>query len=229
MSIFWRYTQAMNTPTQNPKNLWTLERTVFELGHSSIAGIDEAGRGAWAGPLTVAAVILPLEGMHTNTPLPFRDSKTLSATRREHLALEVKALALAWAVEFAEPLEIEHLGVLGATHAAALRAIARLQPAATALITDYLKLKTALPLLAPAKADQNSYSVAAASVLAKTARDAHMLELEQLYPGYGFAQHKGYGTAQHQMALEGLGCCAAHRRSFAPIKALLERGERRLF
>lgn len=219
----------MTQLTKNPKTLWTLERTVFERGHSSIAGVDEAGRGAWAGPLTVAAVILPFEAMQHNTPLPFRDSKTLSAMQRERLALEVKALAVAWAVEFADTLEIEHLGVLGATHTAALRAIARLQPAATALITDYLKLKTTLPLLAPAKADQNSYSVAAASLLAKTARDAYMLELEQIYPNYGFAQHKGYGTAQHQLALEGLGCCPTHRRGFAPIKVLLKRGEVGLF
>ena len=131
-------------------------------------------------------------------------------------------MAVAYAVEHAFPDEIDRLNILGATHAAAARALARLSVAPQALITDYLKLRTDLPLLAPPKADALSYSVAAASLLAKTERDALMLELDRQYPDYGFAAHKGYGAPAHRAALQELGVSPVHRRSYAPIRALLE-------
>lgn len=197
---------------------FSLELQHWQRGLLRVAGVDEAGRGAWAGPVTVAAVILPSTLEHAD----FNDSKVLSAAQRVRLAAEVKRVALAWAVEHAWPEEVDRLNVLGATHAAALRAIAKLDPAAQALVTDYLKLRTDLPLLAPPKADALSLSVAAASILAKTERDALMMGLDEQLPGYGFARHKGYGVPLHREALARLGVSEQHRRSYAPIARLLQ-------
>ena len=200
------------------------EREHWRRGYFRVAGVDEAGRGAWAGPVTVAAVILP----GTAAEYPFRDSKQLSATQREAFAAQVREVAVSWGVEHAWPDEIDRLNILGATHAAAARALARLDPAPQALVTDYLKLRTDLPLTAPPRADALSYSVAAASLLAKTERDRLMLELDAQHPGYGFAGHKGYGAPAHRTALRDLGVSEVHRRSFAPIRALLNEPERLL-
>ncbi len=178
-----------------------------------IAGVDEAGRGAWAGPVAVGAVILP----DTLEPRAYRDSKALSPAQRERLALEIKRDAVAWAVEFAHAAEVDQYGVLNATKRAARRAISSLTPTPEGLITDYLKLGLALPELAPPRADSSSYSVAAASILAKTTRDAYMVEMDATYPHYGFAGHKGYGASTHQAALETHGACVEHRRSFRPV------------
>jgi ribonuclease HII len=197
---------------------FSLELQHWTRGFFRVAGVDEAGRGAWAGPVTVAAVILPSTLAHAQ----FNDSKVLKAAERERLAAEVRRVAVAWAVEHAWPDEIDRLNILGATHAAALRAIQRLDPKAQALVTDYLKLRTDLPLLAPPKADALSLSVAAASILAKTERDALMARLDAEYPGYGFAGHKGYGATAHREALERLGVSEQHRRSYAPIARLLQ-------
>ena len=197
---------------------FSLELQHWTRGFFRVAGVDEAGRGAWAGPVTVAAVILPSTLQHAE----FNDSKVLSAAERERLATEVKRVAVAWTVEHAWPGEIDRLNILGATHAAALRAIARLDPKAQALVTDYLKLRTDLPILAPPKADALSLSVAAASLIAKTERDALMLRLDAEYPGYGFAAHKGYGVTRHREALARLGVSGTHRRSYAPIARLLQ-------
>ncbi|MEZ0347313.1 MAG: ribonuclease HII [Thermus sp.] len=176
-----------------------------------VAGLDEAGRGAWAGPIVVGAVVLP-PGHY-----PFRDSKLLTPKARSRLAEEVKRLALAWALGVAEVEEVDGLGVLKATLLAAERALRALSPAPQALVTDYLALSTPLPFLAPPKAEEKSPSVAAASILAKVHRDALMEELDRLYPGYGFARHKGYGTEEHQRALHALGPSPIHRRRFAPV------------
>ena len=197
---------------------FSLELQHWTRGFFQVAGVDEAGRGAWAGPVTVAAVILPSTLAHAD----FNDSKILRPAERVRLADEVRRVAVAWTVEHAWPEEIDRLNILGATHAAALRAIARLRPGAQALVTDYLKLRTDLPLLAPPKADALSLSVAAASILAKTERDALMVGLDAEHPGYGFAGHKGYGAPAHREALERLGVSAAHRRSYAPIARLLQ-------
>ncbi len=212
----------MPSPAVTPD--WAFERQHWRRGYFRVAGVDEAGRGAWAGPVTVAAVILP--GLAQE--YPFRDSKQLSAAQREEYVAEVRRVALAYAVEHVWPDEIDRLNILGATHAAAARALARLLLPPQALITDYLKLRTDLPLLAPPKADALSYSVAAASLLAKTERDRVMTELDSQYPGYGFAAHKGYGAPAHREALQRLGVSAMHRRSYAPIRALLD-GSQPLF
>lgn len=196
---------------------WAFEREHWRRGYFRVAGVDEAGRGAWAGPVTVAAVILPGSAQD----YPFRDSKQLSPAQRERFAGEVRRVALAWAVEHAWPEEIDRLNILGATHAAAHRALERLDPPPQALVTDYLRLRTPLPLSAPPRADARSYTVAAASLLAKTERDRLMTELDREHPGYGFAAHKGYGAPAHRAALAELGVSAVHRRSFAPVARLL--------
>lgn len=200
------------------------ESVFWACGFALVAGVDEAGRGAWAGPVAVAAVILPAQRLDW----PYRDSKQLSPAQREILAAEVRQGAVCWAVEFAPASEVDEVNVLEATKRAASRAVARLGPAPQALVTDFLKLDTALPLIAPPRADERSFCVAAASLLAKTARDARMRELEEMYPGYGFAKHKGYGAAQHREALDKLGPCPEHRRSFRPVAlAQTEFGSRR--
>jgi ribonuclease HII len=180
-----------------------------------VAGVDEAGRGAWAGPIVVGAVILP-PGRY-----PFKDSKLLTPKVREALAEEVRRVALAHALGLAEVEEVDRLGVYRATLLAAKRALSALALPPEALVTDYLPLSTPLPLLAPPRADRESPSVAAASILAKVHRDRLMAELDRLYPGYGFAQHKGYGTPEHQEALLALGPSPVHRRRFTPVRASL--------
>jgi ribonuclease HII len=203
----------MQPPLETTDPMWQLEQQHWLEGYLQIVGIDEAGRGALAGPVAVAAVILPPDG----EPRAYRDSKTLSHGARVELAEQIKAEAIAYAIELAPSQEIDEFNVLGATHRAALRALSRLEPAPDALVTDYLKLKTTLPLLAPPKADSSSYSVAAASILAKTTRDAYMIALHAQHPEYGFDGHKGYGAAKHLQALEQHGAILEHRRSFSPV------------
>ncbi|MCS7059365.1 MAG: ribonuclease HII [Meiothermus sp.] len=185
-----------------------------------VAGVDEAGRGAWAGPVVAAAVILPGPG-----PYPFADSKALSPAQREALEVLARRTALAFGIGWAEAAEVDQLGILEATHRAALRALAQLHPKPHALLTDYLHLKAWRDYAeapsyfrSPPKADQRSPSVAAASILAKVARDRYMQALELRYPGYGFDRNKGYGTPEHRAALRRLGPCPEHRRSFAPLR-----------
>jgi ribonuclease HII len=193
-----------------------LEHTLWARGYACTAGIDEAGRGALAGPVVAAAVVLPY-GTY-----PFDDSKKLTPEARERLAHEVRRVALAWAVGSASPEEIDRLNVLQATHLAAARALGVLRQTLEpdALVTDYLKLTFAGPVLAPPRADATSVQVAAASILAKTTRDALMVALDAELPGYSFASHKGYGAPVHLRALELHGVSAAHRRSFGPVARL---------
>lgn len=186
---------------------------MWNRGLTPVAGIDEAGRGALAGPVVAAVVLLPM-GDH-----PYRDSKTLSAERREELATHIKSEALAWGVGFADPREIDSLNVLRATHLAAARALAQLrstlEPAG--LVTDYLWLQDRAEVLAVPRADERSFQAAAAGVLAKVTRDACMRRLAESHPGYEFERNKGYGAPVHLGALQEMGPCPAHRRSFRPL------------
>ncbi len=192
---------------------WGLELPHWREG-KRVAGVDEAGRGALAGPLAVGAVILP-PGAY-----PFKDSKALTPAARERLARAIAEVAIAYAVGWASNREIDRLGVLAATHLAARRALRRLGPLPDLVLTDYLALEIDAPVWAPAGADAKSPTVAAASILAKVARDRLMVKLEARFPGYGFARHKGYGTPEHLAALKKLGPSPLHRRRFAPVAQL---------
>lgn len=195
-----------------------LEILAHEAAGGPVCGVDEAGRGPWAGPVSAAAVILSAEDL----PAGIDDSKALTAARRETLEVEIKARALAWGVGFASVEEIHELNILQATGLAMCRAIEALQVKPSVALVDG-NYRFALPcdVRTVVGGDGLSLSIAAASILAKTARDRLMIELDDQYPGYGFARHKGYSAPAHQTALRELGPCPAHRRSWAPIRALL--------
>jgi ribonuclease HII len=200
--------------TPDPLPTLEFEKHLWKDGSIRVAGIDEAGRGAWAGPVCAAAVILPNNPSIVRTLDRVRDSKLMTPPERETWAPRIREAALAWGVGFASAQEIDILGIVPATKLAATRALDSLLP--DYLITDFLLLRELdLPQTALIKGDQRSLSVAAASVLAKTARDALMHDLDGEYPSYGFARHKGYGTRVHQEALKRLGKCGIHRLSFA--------------
>lgn len=202
------------------------EQALWAGGALAVAGLDEAGRGAWAGPVCAGAVMLPPEDGSLCARLAgVRDSKQMTPRQREYWAGVIRAGARAWGVGFAGPGEIDTLGILPATRLAMHRALAQLPAPPQHLLLDALRLPGLhLPQTALIKGDARSLSIAAASVLAKTARDALMTALEELYPGYGFAAHKGYGTAAHQSALQCLGPSPVHRRSFAPVRLLQNAG-----
>ncbi|MGW8224212.1 MAG: ribonuclease HII [Anaerolineales bacterium] len=198
------------------------ERGLWEAGIRFVAGIDEAGRGALAGPVAVGVVIFsPGESLHASLQ-GLRDSKQMTPAQRAKWAILLQDFALAWGVAFAAHDEIDRLGIVPATQLAAERALKECTCQADHLLLDYLFLPDSdIPQTKLVKGDQRSLSVAGASVLAKTSRDAHMNVLDQKFPGYLFAEHKGYGTLQHFAALERLGPSPIHRTSFAPVKNLL--------
>jgi ribonuclease HII len=185
-----------------------------------VAGVDEAGRGPLAGPVTAAAVILdparPIAGL--------ADSKRLTAARRERLAAEIRVHARAWAVAEASVEEIDRLNILQATMLAMQRAVQALQPAPAHVLIDGNRCPVLpMPAQAVVRGDATVPAISAASILAKTARDALLLQLDRAHPQYGFARHKGYPTADHLEALRRHGLLPCHRRSFGPVRALLER------
>lgn len=187
-----------------------------------VAGVDEAGRGPLAGPVFAAAVIL---GPGTAIA-GLGDSKALSARRRETLAVEIREQALAWCIAQASVQEIDQLNILQATFLAMRRAVLGLSVSAQQVLVDGNRVPPGLPCqaLAIVKGDAKVAEISAASILAKTARDACCLELHHQFPDYGFDQHKGYGTALHRERLLALGPCAAHRQSFAPVRQALQGG-----
>jgi ribonuclease HII len=197
------------------------EGDLWSHGFTRLAGIDEAGRGAWAGPVSAGAVLLPAN-LSVLEQLPkVRDSKQMLPKQRAYWAEEIKHVAAAWGVGFATSQEIDALGIVPATRLAMRRALAALGPAPDHLLIDAVRLPDIpLPQTSIIKGDARSLSIAAASVLAKTARDALLVQFDEQYPGYGFARHKGYGTASHALALQRLGPCPIHRFCFAPIAAL---------
>ncbi len=198
------------------------EFSLWQAGLRLVAGLDEAGRGAWAGPVAAAAVILAPGSDLMQRLKGVRDSKLMSPAQRERAAKLIREMALAWGVGFASAEEIDALGILPATRLAMQRALEQIYPVPQHLLIDAVRLPGVdLPQTAIIKGDQQVLSIAAASVLAKTARDARLVELESAHPGYGFARHKGYGTALHRAALASLGPSPAHHKSFAPVKALL--------
>ncbi|MDK4567294.1 ribonuclease HII [Kingella kingae] len=191
----------------------------------SHAGVDEAGRGCLVGSVFAAAVMLPTDYvLHGLT-----DSKKLSEKKRDALAVEIKQQAIAWSVAAASPAEIAQYNILQATLLAMTRAIAGLakQPAFVWIDGNCVPKNLTMPAQAVVQGDSKIAAISAASILAKTARDAEMYALHERYPQYGFAQHKGYGTAAHLAALQQFGALPEHRADFAPVKAVLAQG--RLF
>lgn len=201
----------------------TRELELQRQGHTLVAGLDEAGRGALAGPVVAAAVVLPLERFDLARALDgVRDSKLMRPAERERWSVEIRAVARSSAVGAASAAEVDGLGLLPATRLAMQRALEALDCSPSCLLIDHLPLpEIELPQQAVTRGDQQVLSIAAASVLAKVARDDLMRRLGDRFPGYGFARHKGYGTALHRQAIEQLGPCREHRRSCAPVAQAL--------
>ena len=192
-------------------DLWVLENELYDSGRSTLCGVDEAGRGPLAGPVCAAAVMLPrgivIDGLN--------DSKKLSEKRREQLYGEITAKALHWSVAFASVEEIEELNILGATYLAMNRAIAGLGVVPElALIDGNRAVGVEYKTRCVVGGDGKCADIAAASIIAKVTRDWLMYQLDRQYPGYGFAKHKGYGTAAHYAAIRELGASPVHRPSF---------------
>ncbi|MCC6455074.1 MAG: ribonuclease HII [Caldilineaceae bacterium] len=205
------------------------ESRLWAAGYCRVAGIDEAGRGALAGPVVAAAVIIPAAASLTGVWAEVRDSKLLRPAARSALVEPIQQAALAWGVGVVPAAVIDQVGIATATRQAMLQALGALSLPPDYLLIDWVKLPQAgLPQLCVPKADQKMASVAAASVLAKVTRDRLLEAVGESYPRYGFGAHKGYGTAQHLAALNMHGPCPEHRHTFAPVArpaALCDKGE----
>ena len=199
--------------------LYEYDRTAKrETGATALVGIDEAGRGPLAGPVVVAGVILPLE---TSEPFQVFDSKALTESRRDELAAQLKACSeVQIAVAVISAQRIDEINILQATHEG-MRRVARELNASFALVDGLKVPRFPIPARFVIKGDATSASIAAASIIAKTTRDSILNELDEKYPQYGFASHKGYGTREHLEALRKYGPCPDHRQTFAPVRAIL--------
>ena len=202
------------------------ELELLSSGHRYVAGVDEAGRGALAGPVVAAAVVLPLGRFDLARGLSeVRDSKQLTPAARDRCDEQVRELAVAIGIGEASAKEVDEQGLLPATRAAMRRAVEALDPAPSCLLIDHIRIpELELPQEAITRGDQSVLSIAAASVVAKVWRDRWMAELDVRFAGYGFERHKGYGTQQHRQALARLGPCPEHRRSYAPVRRALSPG-----
>ena len=200
------------------------EADLLHRGFTLIAGVDEAGRGPLAGPVVAAAVIFPAEWILGRLPESLReinDSKKTTAGTRESLYAEMMARPeIRHGIAWVDSLTIDRINILQATHQAMNLALAKLNPPPQHVLVDGLRVKTLeFPQTPIVSGDTLSYSIAAASVLAKVTRDRMMVEFDREYPGYGFAGHKGYGTEAHLVALKERGPCPIHRQSFAPLRS----------
>ncbi len=210
--------RANRAEGQRLRHMLRFEQEVWATGVTRIAGVDEAGMSPLAGPVVAGAVILPIGFRLAGVD----DSKKLDARERERLAPEIKAQAIAWGVGIVSHEEIDHLNIYRAGLLALRRAVEALSPVPEYLLIDARKLKELeIPQRSIVRGDSLSLSIAAASIIAKTTRDAMMVELDGRYPGYGFAKHKGYPVTEHVEALSRLGVCAIHRRSFGPVRKAL--------
>lgn len=199
---------------QRLRHMLRYERAHWQRGITYIAGVDEAGVSPLAGPVVAGAVILPVDYKLQTLD----DSKRLDAETRERLAVAIKRDAIAWAAGIAEVHEIDTINIYHASLLAMRRAIEGLARSPQHLLIDARRLKDVpLPQEPIVGGDGKSLSIAAASVIAKTTRDAIMIDYDARYPGYGFARHKGYGVPEHKAALEALGPCAIHRMTFRPV------------
>ena len=216
-TILRRYERTLRE-RERLDTMYVYERAAAAAGHTLVAGVDEAGRGPLAGPVAVAAVILPQEAH-----LPrINDSKKLSAAMREELFTQIVAIAISYHVALIDAEIIDRMNILQATRMGMYEAIAALTPAPDEVLIDAVQLpKLSMPSQSIIKGDAKSASIAAASILAKVTRDRLMDEYDFTYPNYGFAKHKGYGTREHVEAIRTYGVCPLHRKSFEPIRSIL--------
>ena len=197
------------------------ENSLWQEGLALVAGIDESGRGSLAGPVAAAAVILPASVDIGSTLSGVQDSKQLSATEREKQQFLIESSSTAWGVGFASSTEIDQMGIAFTTRLAIHRALEKMGLVPQHLLIDYLVLPdNPIPQTRLVKGDARSLSIAAASILAKTHRDAWMRSAAERFPGYKFLTNKGYGTAAHRAAIHNLGPCPLHRMSFAPMREM---------
>ena len=199
------------------------ELPLWRNGVARVAGVDEAGRGPLAGPVVAAAAVLPARWAETGLPAELsglNDSKQLTEIQRERFFEFITAGGeIEFAIAEVDAGVIDEINILQATHRAMNEALAKLRPLPAHALVDGLPVRTLrLPQTAIVKGDARSFSIAAASVLAKVTRDRTMRRFHEQYPDYGFAKHKGYGTAKHLAAIEKFGACPIHRKSFAPLK-----------
>jgi ribonuclease HII len=202
---------------------WRFERALVEQGVTRIAGVDEAGRGPLAGPVFAAAVVFPVEWILAGMPRPLKkvnDSKQLSPELRENLFQELTSRReIQFAIAQVPEQMIDQINILQATHRAMNLALAQLNPGPQHVLVDGLAVASMTrPQTAIVSGDALSYSIGAASILAKVSRDRLMVQMDGQHPGYGFAEHKGYGTPEHVAAIKARGPCPIHRRSFAPFR-----------
>lgn len=199
------------------------ERALWAAGYRLVAGVDEAGRGAWAGPLVAAAMIFPPdEALGQALCARVRDSKMLTPKEREEIYPEIVACAVALGLGVVPPAEVDEGGLSQANRAALRAALENLSPSPGFALIDFFPLEgLPIPCKSLAQGDAHCLSIAAASIVAKVTRDRLMADWDRIYPGFGFARHKGYGTPQHRQALQRLGPSPIHRRSFAPIRQAL--------
>ena len=214
--------------SRTPRPHWEEERSLWSQGHRLVAGVDEVGRGPLAGPVLAAAVVLPSQGLDGGYRsrrwlAQVRDSKLVPPQRREKLATLLRRAALGVGIGSASHDEIDEMGIVPATRLAMSRAIALVTPDPEYVLVDAVALpQIPMPHKAIIHGDAICFSIAAASIIAKVARDRIMVELDRDYPGYGFAAHKGYPTKSHLERLRRLGPSPIHRRCFAPVQRLLD-------
>lgn len=224
---------SMTKQKKKPKTASLIhERNYYNMGCHTIFGIDEAGRGPWAGPVSAGAVALPLHRPDLNKALAgVRDSKMMTPLQRAALVDTIKEVSTAWGVGHATAKEIDDMGIIKATKTAMQRALDHaladtdLEP--DCLFLDYMLWpeRRDIPQVSIVSGDQHSLSIASASVIAKVWRDEFMLELDAEFPQYGFAKHKGYGTTEHRKALEQYGPIEFHRQYYKPIQMLLNQDD----
>jgi ribonuclease HII len=199
---------------------WEYEDKYWHQGLVLVAGVDEAGRGSWAGPIVAGAVIF-----ETHDLTGLRDSKLLSPVQREKMYSLIVEQAIAWNAGIVTSEEIDRIGIGPANKLVMERAIAGLNPAPTAVLIDAFKINCDCPTESIIKGDRLVCTIAAASIIAKVTRDRLMVSAHEKFPGYGFDQHKGYGTAEHRQAIQKHGTCAIHRISFEPMKTMVKKSK----
>lgn len=199
--------------------MYQFEHELYEKGVTYIAGVDEAGRGPLAGPVVAAAVILKKGATFTHVD----DSKKLSEKERELALLEIKENAIAIGIGISSVEEIDLINIYRASREAMLSAIKQLKVKPEYVLSDAMPMELDIPMQSIIKGDAKSVSIAAASIVAKTTRDGYMLEMDKLFPMYGFKQHKGYPTKEHIEAIKTYGITPIHRKTYEPIKSMLKK------